>query len=98
MSIHVIVAIAAIVGTAIAMAAFYRPDRVLMRSAIAALCAVALPYVASYAVGPFLGEGAGFGVALILYVLSGAILLVAISAALGAATRYIWTAVRGRGA
>lgn len=95
MSVYFIIAIAVIIGLAIATAAFCWPNRVFIRSAVAAICAWALPHVAAFAIGPFLGEGAGMGVAIILYVLSATIFLAAISASLGAAARYIWMAVRG---
>lgn len=97
MSGYFIIAVAAVIGFAIAAAAFCWPNHVLLRSVVAAVCAWSLPYVATFALGPFLGEGAGLGVALILYFLSGAILLAAISAALGAAARYLWAAIRGSG-
>jgi hypothetical protein len=94
-SIYVIVAIATIMALVIATASFIWPNRVYIRSAVAAICAWGLPYVAAFAVGPFLGEGAGMGVAFILYALSAVIFLAAISASLGAAARHIWMAIRG---
>ena len=94
MSVYFVVGIAVIAVIAIATLAFFWPGRVFIRSAIAAICACGLPYVAAFTIGPFLGEGAGMGVAFILYALSAVILLVAISASLGAATRYIWVAIQ----
>lgn len=93
MSLYSAAAFALIIAIALATVSFYRPDRVFKRSAIAVVGAVALPYVAAFALEPFLGSGAGLGVALILYVLSGFILLGAVSASLGAAARYVWTAL-----
>lgn len=95
MSLYFTAALAVVIGLAIATAAFCWPNRVFKRSAIAAVGAVVLPFVIAFAAGPFLGDGAGMGVAFILYALSAIILLAAISASLGAAARYIWTAVRG---
>jgi hypothetical protein len=92
-SVYSIIAIAAVIGIGIAVAAFRWPNRVFLRSAIAVMCALALPYVVVYTIRPFLGEGAGMGVAFILYALSAAILLVAISASIGAAARHMWTAL-----
>jgi len=77
-----------------AAASFSRPDRVFGRSAVAALCAATLPYAGAFVLAPFLGDGAGLGVALILHVLSAAILLAAISASLGAAARRVWRAMQ----
>ena len=95
MSLNFTAALAIVIGLAIAAAAFCRPNHIFKRSAIAAVCAVVLPFVIAFAAGPFLGDGAGMGVAFILYALSAIILLAAISASLGAAARYIWMAVRG---
>ena len=95
MSLYFTAALAVVIGLAIATAAFCWPNRVFKRSAIAAVCAVVLPFVIAFAAGPFLGDGAGMGVAFILYALSAIILLAAISASFGAAARYIWMAMRG---
>lgn len=89
MSLYSAAAVAVVFAIAMATVSFYWPDRVFKRSAIAVACAFALPYVVEFAFGPFIGEGAGLGVALVLYVLSGAILLGAISAVLGAGARYV---------
>jgi hypothetical protein len=94
MQLYFIAAIAAVSCLALAAVSFRRPDRVFARSAAAAVLAVILPWVVAVAVGPFLGEGAGMGVAFILYAFSAAILLAAASAALGAAARRAWAAMR----
>jgi hypothetical protein len=91
---YVVIFIALVAACAVGTAAFYRPERVFMRSAIAAGCALGAPFIIAYAVAPFLGEGAGMGAAFILYALSAAVLLAALSAALGAAARNAWTALR----
>jgi len=64
-----------------------------MRSTVAAIGALALPYVGAFTLGPFLGEGAGMGIAFLLYALSAFILLAAVFAFLGAAARYVCMAV-----
>ncbi len=74
--------------------AFVHPQRAFRRSAIAAVGAVTLPFVLAYALAPFLGDGAGMGVAIILYVCSAAVLLTAASASLGAAAHHFWKAMR----
>ena len=89
-----VVVITLVAACAVGTAAFYRPERVFMRSAIAAACALGGPYIIAYAVTPWLGEGAGMGTAFILYAFSGAVLLAALSAMLGAATRHVWTILR----
>jgi uncharacterized membrane protein YozB (DUF420 family) len=95
-SLYLAVSIAIVISLAIASAAFRWPDRAFERSAIAAACALILPFVVAFAATPFLGAGAGMGVALILYAMSAFILLAAISASLGAAARYGWTAIQDR--
>jgi hypothetical protein len=86
----IVVALACAVG----VAAFWRPYRVFRRAVIAAVCAIALPYVIAFAAGSFLGEGAGMGVAFILYAGAAAVLLAALAAVIGAAARHAWTALR----
>jgi hypothetical protein len=86
----IVVALACAVGAA----AFWRPYRVFRRAGIAAACAIAFPYVIAFTVGPFLGEGAGMGVAFILYACAAAVLLAALAAIIGAAARHAWMAVR----
>jgi hypothetical protein len=86
----IVVALACAVG----VAAFWRPYRVFRRAVIAAVCAIALPYVIAFAAGPFLGEGAGMGVAFILYAGAAAVLLAALAAVIGAAARHAWMALR----
>jgi hypothetical protein len=74
--------------------AFVHPQRAFQRSAIAAVAAIALPFVLAYTLAPFLGDGAGMGVALILYVCSAVVLLAAVAASLGAAAHHVWKAMR----
>lgn len=96
MSLHFAVAAAAVMCLAMAAASLSWPDRVFRRSAVAAICAAILHpmLVLQYCAGPFLGDGAGLGIALILHALSAAILLAAISASLGAAARRVWGAMQ----
>jgi hypothetical protein len=65
---YVIIILAA--ACAFGAGAFCRPKRVFMGSAIAAACALGGPYIIAYAATPWLGEGAGMGVAFILYAFS----------------------------
>jgi hypothetical protein len=73
---------------------FLWPENAFRRSIWAAAVAVAGPAVIAVLADPFLGSGAGLGVALILYVLAAMILLGAFAAAAGAASRYLWDAWR----
>jgi hypothetical protein len=90
---YVVVIITLVAACAAGTAAYYRPERVFVRSAIAAACALGAPFIIANAVAPLLGEGAGMGAAFILYALS-AVLLAALSATLGAAARHVWTTLR----
>ena len=94
---YFVIAAAFVVALAVGVAAFLHPWRVILRSVIAAVCAIVGPFVVAYAAAPFLGEGAGMGVAFILYACAAIVLLIAISAAFGAATRHAWAALRGVG-
>lgn len=78
----------------VGVAAFLRPYRVFRRSAIAAVSAIALPYIIAFTVGPFLGDGAGMGVAFISYACAVVVLLAALASVIGAAARHAWTALR----
>ena len=93
MTPYVVVIITLVAACAAGTAAYYRPERVFVRSAIAAACALGAPFIIANAVAPLLGEGAGMGAAFILYALS-AVLLAALSATLGAAARHVWTTLR----
>lgn len=86
------VLIACLVACAVAAGAFLRPQGVFTGSAIAAAAALAAPDVIAFVAGPFLGDGAGMGVALIIYVCTAAVLVVALAASLGAAAHYAWAA------
>jgi hypothetical protein len=94
---YFVIAAAFVVALAVGVAAFLHPRRVILRSVIAAVCAVVGPFVVAYAAAPLLGEGAGMGVAFILYACAAVVLLVAIAATFGAVTRHAWTALRGAG-
>lgn len=85
----------AILMCAIGAAAFFRPHRVILRSAIAAGCAIAFPFVMAFVLQPLLGDGAGMGVAAILVACSTIVLLAALAAAIGAGAHHLWKAMRG---
>lgn len=91
-----LVAIAIALILAAGVAAFWRPYRVFRRAIIAVVCAIVAPYVIAVSAGPLLGEGAGLGVALILYAFSTAVVLAALAAIIGAAARHAWTALSGK--
>lgn len=74
--------------------AFYRPRGVLRLAALAIVAAVVLPFILGYGLSPFIGEGAGMGVAFILYALSAMIATLAIFGALGAGLRHGWNALK----
>ena len=82
-----------IAGAAIAYA-FWRPHGMFRFAGISILAAIGLPFVLGYALAPFVGEGAGMGIAFILYALAAAMATLAISAALGAGLRMGWNALR----
>lgn len=73
--------------------AFWRPRGMLRFSGLAILAALALPFVLGYGLAPFVGEGAGLGMAFILYTLSAALATVAIFSAVGAGLRLGWNAL-----
>jgi hypothetical protein len=74
--------------------AFWRPRGVFRFAGIAILVAIAAPFVLAVLIGPFLGSGAGMGVALILYALSAFSGAIALSATVGAGARYGWNTLR----
>lgn len=82
-----------IAGAALAYA-FWRPHGMFRFAGIAIVAAIGLPFVLGYALAPFVGEGAGMGIAFILYALAAAIATFAVSAALGAGLRLGWNALR----
>ena len=82
-----------IAGAALAYA-FWRPRGIFRFAGIAILAAISLPFVLGYALAPLVGEGAGMGIAFILYAMAAAIATLAVSAALGAGLRMGWNALR----
>jgi hypothetical protein len=74
--------------------AFRRPRGVFRFAGIALLSAIVLPFALAYALDPLVGEGAGMGIAFILYALSAMIATLAVFAALGAGLRHGWNALR----
>ncbi|OQW60449.1 MAG: hypothetical protein A4S17_00730 [Proteobacteria bacterium HN_bin10] len=73
---------------------FCRPRGVLRYAGLALLAAIVLPFVLGYGLAPFVGEGAGMGIAFILYALSAMIATLAVFSALGAGLRHGWNALR----
>lgn len=61
---------------------------------LAILAAIMLPFVLGYGLAPFLGEGAGMGIAFMLYALAGAVGTLAVFDPLGAGLRRRWNALR----
>lgn len=94
MTPYLLIAAAFFVAFAAGVAAFLRPRRIILRSVIAAASALVAPFVIAYLAAPFLGDGAGMGVAFIRYAGTALVLLVAIAAILGVATRHVWTVLR----
>jgi hypothetical protein len=94
MSLYSAITAAVVICLASALTGFCWPDGMFKRSAIAVIAALALPFIVAFAATPFLGEGAGMGVAFILYALSAIVLLAAISASAGAAVRFVWGALQ----
>lgn len=84
----------ALVAAGALVFAFCRPRGVLRFAAIAILAAIVLPFVLGYGLAPFVGEGAGMGIAFILYALSAMIATLAIFGALGAGLRHGWNALK----
>lgn len=82
-----------IAATALAYA-FWRPRGMFRLARLAILAAIALPFVLGYGLAPFVGEGAGMGIAFILYALSAAIATLAVFGAVGAGLRLGWNALR----
>lgn len=76
---------------------FLRPRGMFLRSALVLGAAIAVPYAIGYAVAPFLGDGAGMGVAFILYALAALLAAIGLFMALGAAARHVWSALRNLG-
>lgn len=87
--VYVFIAAACAAGTF----AFYRPRGAFRFAAIALLMAIAAPFVLGYGLAPFVGEGAGLGVALIVYALSALAAALGLFAALGAGLRLGWNAL-----
>jgi hypothetical protein len=76
---------------------FLRPRGMFRRSALVLAAAMAAPYAIGYAVAPFLGDGAGMGVAFMLYALAALLAATAFFLALGAAAHHAWSALRKMG-
>ncbi len=89
--IFLLLVIAALLG-AIGFAAWRRPDRVYRRSGLALVAAIGLPVPLAYVLSPFLGDGAGLGVALLIYAAAGVTTVAALAAAFGASVRHLMNA------
>lgn len=74
--------------------AFCRPRGVFRFALIAIPAAIVLPFTLAYALAPFAGDGAGMGIAFILYALSAMIATLAAFGALGAGLRRGWNALQ----
>jgi hypothetical protein len=73
---------------------FLRPRGMFRLSALVLGAAIAAPFGIGYAVAPYLGDGAGMGVAFILYALAALLAAAAFFMALGAAAHHAWSALR----
>lgn len=86
--ILLLLAFAALLG-AIGFAAWRRPAGVYRRSGLALVAAIGLPVPFAYVLSPFLGDGAGLGVALLIYAAAGVTAVAALAAAFGASVRHL---------
>lgn len=86
-----LLAVAVILG-AIGFAAWRRPDRVYRRASLALAAALGLPIPLGYLLSPVLGDGAGLGVALLIYAAAGVTAAAALAAAFGATVRHVMNA------
>ncbi|MEQ1819255.1 MAG: hypothetical protein ABL871_11665 [Terricaulis sp.] len=80
----------ALAGMGALLFAFSRPRGVFKFAGVAVVAAVSLPFVLGYGLAPFVGDGAGMGIAFILYAVSAMIATLAIFGALGAGVRHGW--------
>ncbi|MFN3959638.1 MAG: hypothetical protein ACK4NP_06970 [Parvularculaceae bacterium] len=71
-------------------ASFRAPAGVYRKAGLGLVLGIGGPIALACALSPFLGDGAGLGIALILYVWSALVLAAAFSAALGASFRHLW--------
>lgn len=91
---HPIILALLIVGAGAAAFAFWRPRGAFRFAALALVAAIVTPFALAYGLSPFLGSGAGMGVAFLLYALSALLATLAVFAALGAGLRHSWNALR----
>lgn len=94
MSVEAFLIMLAAAALAAGGSAFLRPRGVMRRAGLVIVLALAFPFIVAFVVGPLLGSGAGFGVALILYVVSGFAITLAVFALIGAGLRHGWNALR----
>jgi hypothetical protein len=66
---------------------YLRPRGVFRGAALLVAFALVFPFAVALLAGPFLGSGAGLGVALILYAVSALVMAAALFAAIGAGLR-----------
>lgn len=90
LTLTTVVILALILSVSVGAISFLWPANAFRRGAWAVVSALAGPIVVGFLIEPFLGSGAGLGVALILYFFAAAILLGAVAAIVGAASRYLW--------
>lgn len=78
---------------AIGVASFRAPAGVYRKAGLGLVFGIGGPLALVFSLSPFLGEGAGLGIALILYVWSALVIAAAVSAFLGASFRHLWNLV-----
>ncbi|MDF2782487.1 MAG: hypothetical protein K0S96_2292 [Geminicoccaceae bacterium] len=89
--------LAVLAGAAwLAVRAFARPDRVYVRSSIAAALAIVGGLAILVVLSPFLGSGAGLGVILIYLAYVALVVAGAALACLAVTARHAWDALRSR--
>ncbi len=79
---------------AIGVAAFRAPDGVFRKAGLGLVVGVGGPLALAFLLSPLLGDGAGLGIALILYVWSALVMTAAVAALLGASFRHLWNLAR----
>lgn len=75
---------------AIGVASFRAPDGVFRKAGLGLVVGIGGPVALAFSLSPFLGDGAGLGIALILYVWSALVMTAAVAALLGASFRHLW--------
>ena len=97
LTLGTVIILAIVLSVSVGGISFLWPANAFRRGAWAVVCALVGPLVVGFLIEPFLGSGAGLGVALILYFFAAAILLGAVAAIVGAASRHLWDRWRRAG-